>query len=368
MSAQGQELQRQGLERLGLQLQAQVARSDFVLDVHIAQPRGRVLAIVGPNGSGKSSLLQVVAGLVSSAQGIVVVDGDTWMNEDTFTSAEKRSVGMVFQDYLLFPHLSVQENISFGLRSRGSSRAHARATTADWLGRFGIAHLAERKPRQLSGGQSQRVALVRALVTQPAVLLLDEPLAALDAQTRVSVRAEMRSHLSQFCGVTLLVTHDPIEAMVLADDICVLDQGSVVQRGTVADVTRHPATEYVAKLMGLNLVSGIATAGTVALDSGGQLVTTNSDLTGAVLATLRPSAIAVHRQPPQSSARNAWEGVIRDMEHLGDRVRLDMEARPSVVVDVTSQSVVELGLQPGQQVWLSVKATEIDVFKAHDEA
>lgn len=339
-----------------------VERADFAVSIQFTAQAGRVVAIVGPNGSGKSTLLRTIAGLEPSAQGRLRVNTADWMTDEHFLAPEERSIGFVFQDYLLFPHLSVFDNISFGMHGMGLSKVTVRERVFEWMHRYEIADLADRKPGQISGGQAQRVALTRALIRQPDVLLMDEPLAALDAGTRAGIRAQLRSHLSEFAGTALLVTHDPLEALVLGDDICVLDRGRIMQFGTAAQVTRQPATPYVARLMGLNLVAGQAGRGVVDLDGGGQLRIEQPHPLGRVMAVIRPSAITVHQDRPHGSARNVWVGAIRGIEQVAERVRLDIAATPSVLVDVTAAAVAELDLTPGSPVWLSVKATEIDVY------
>jgi molybdate transport system ATP-binding protein len=285
----------------------------------------------------------------------------------TFVEASWRPVGFVFQNYRLFPHLTVAENVAFSPRARGMGRQAARSAAGHWLSRLGLTDLAQRKPDQLSGGQAQRVALARALAGQPALLLLDEPLSALDAGTRLDVQAELKRHLAEFTGPCVLVTHDPLEALVLADQLIVLEAGRIVQRGTPAQVARQPATNYVAKLVGLNLYPGHANGSQIALQAGGSFVAASRGLHGEVLVAVRPSAIVVSNQHPQpSSARNNWPARITGLTLLADRVRLDLEGQPSALADITPAAVAELSLSPGSQVWLTVKATELEVYPRAD--
>jgi molybdate transport system ATP-binding protein len=271
----------------------------------------------------------------------------------------------VFQEYLLFPHLSIRDNVAFAPRSAGGGRRAARAVADRWLDRFGLAALADRGPGTLSGGQAQRVALARTLAAEPRLLLLDEPLAALDAETRPAVRADLRDHLTAYGGPAVVVTHDLVEAMVLADRLVVLHGGRIVQQGAPAEIARRPRTDYLARLVGLNLYRGTAAGGTVALDDGGRLVVADTSAAGPVLVALAPSAVAVHlAEPHAASPRNAWPGTVTTLEPLGDRVRLTLDATPPVRADITAVSVAELGLDTGRPVWVSVKATELEVYPA----
>ncbi|MFN8169229.1 MAG: ABC transporter ATP-binding protein [Candidatus Nanopelagicales bacterium] len=346
-----------------LVVRAVVERAPFRLDVDLAVGDGEVVAVLGPNGAGKSTLLRAVCGLtpVTSGEvrlaGRVVDDG-----ADAFVPPVERRIGMVFQDYRLFPHLSVLDNVAFGVRRQGASRSARREAANGWLERLGIADLAARKPERISGGQGQRVALARALAGDPSALLLDEPLAALDASTRLDVRGELREHLHGFAGPTLLVTHDPLDALVLADRIVVLEGGQVTQEGLALEVAQRPATDYVARLLGLNLLRGETADGVVSLDGGGELHVPQADLRGRVLVALRPSAVSLHGARPEGSARNVWRGTVDGVEPIGDRVRVSVLGAPSVVVDVTPGAVVDLGLVRGSQVWLSAKATETEVY------
>jgi molybdate transport system ATP-binding protein len=337
------------------------ARAGFDVD------RGEVLAILGPNGAGKTSVLRAVAGLLPITDGVIRLDGVVLDEPGSgiFVESRARPIGVVFQDYRLFPHMSVADNVAFGPRSRGADRAAARESARTWLERFDLGSFADRRPSALSGGQAQRVALARALAADPRLLLLDEPLAALDARTRADVQGDLRRHLREFGGASLLVTHDPVESLILADRILVLEDGRVVQEGSPAEVTRRPLTDYVARLVGLNLYPGSLTGTSVDLDGGGSLVVASHDLAGRVLVACRPSSINVSVDEPNgASARNHWPGRIDDMSMLTDRIRMDVAGAPRAIVDVTPSAVAELGLFSGKDVWLSVKATDLDVYPA----
>ena len=349
-----------------LVLDGSVAVDAFRLDVAItAEPRA-VLAVLGPNGAGKSTLLRAVSGLLPLDSGTLRLHGDVLDDPaaKVFVPPQQRKVGVVFQDHRLFPHLRVLDNVAFGPRSRGVARSAARRAAGEWLERLGLTALAGRRPRQLSGGQAQRVALARALASDPAALLLDEPLAALDVQTRAEVQGELREHLREFSGPTVLVTHDPIEALLLAAHIVVLEEGRVAQAGSPAEITSRPLTPYVARLVGVNLYEGRADGPTVALDGGGRLVAADAH-GGRVLVAVRPSAITVHVDEPHgSSARNSWPGRVATLAPLGDRVRVSVTGAPPATIDVTAAAVAELGLVPGRPVWLSAKATDVAAYPA----
>ncbi|MGY1720215.1 MULTISPECIES: ABC transporter ATP-binding protein [unclassified Blastococcus] len=332
---------------------------DLRVDVEVAD--GEVLAVLGPNGAGKSTFLRVLAGLVRPDAGRVVVDGEIWDDAGTSRPAHERALGMVFQDALLFPHLSVADNVAFGLRARGAGRAAARTAAAGWLARVGLDGLGPRRPAELSGGQAQRAALARALVGDPALLLLDEPLSALDARTRLAVRAELRRHLAGFRGSTVLVTHDPVDAMALADHVVVLEEGRVVQAGTPAEVARRPRTDYVARLVGLSLLPGAGEGRLVRLD-GGAVVAVAEEARGPVFAAVRPESVALYASRPDGSTRNLWrERVVGATPH-GATVRCELAGEVPLVADVTATSFAEMGLAPGVEVWAGVKASEVAVY------
>jgi molybdate transport system ATP-binding protein len=354
----------------GLDCDAEVSRGGFMLRVALTAPPGEVLGILGPNGSGKSTLLSAVAGLIPVSAGRILVDGQVVDNAGTgeFLEAAQRPVGFVFQNYRLFPHMTVLDNVAFSPRVRGVSRREARATASGWLQRLGLASFADRRPADLSGGQAQRVALARALAGNPALLLLDEPLSALDARTRLDVQSELSRHLADFGGPCLLVTHDPLEALVLADRLLVLEDGRIVQAGTPAQIARRPATEYVARLVGLNLYSGKVDGAEVRLRGGGVFVVPDHGQHGDVLVALRPSSVIVSLERPDTSARNTWPATIVGLTLLTDRVRIDLEGEPSALVDVTPAAVSALALTSGRPVWLTAKASDLEVYSYRDES
>jgi molybdate transport system ATP-binding protein len=346
--------------QLGLRLGTLDVRAD--LDV---KP-GELLALLGPNGAGKSTVLRCLAGLAPIDSGRITLD-DMVLDEpstDTFIEPEARPIGFVFQNYLLFEHMSVLENVAYGLRARKVPKADARRTARDWLERLGLAEYADQRPRTLSGGQSQRAALARALATNPRLLLLDEPLAALDAGTRSSVRRDLRHHLETFDGMRILVTHDPVDAYALADRVAILDAGRIVQVGTLAEVTAHPRSRYVADLVGVNLVTGTVINGVLTTDAGAHVVIADA-LPGLAFAVIRPhSILLVRERAVGSSARNTWSGTIADIDRLGDRVRIGIDGQLPLTAEITIAALDALQLRPGDDIHASAKATDIEVYPA----
>jgi molybdate transport system ATP-binding protein len=298
--------------------------------------RGQVVAVIGPNGAGKTSLLRAVAGLVP-AVGDLRVEGRSWVD----LPVRERAVGMAFQGQLLFPHLTALENVAFGPRTAGAARDAARRTAQDWLDRFGVGELAGRRPRQLSGGQAQRVSIARALATDPRVLLLDEPFSGLDVGVAASLRVELARHLASYDGVTLLVTHDAIDALTLADVVWVLDDGRLVQVGPPREVAAAPLTRHVARLVGLNVLTE-----------------------GDRFLSFSPSSVTVSPAEPAGSARHRWPGTVTSLAPHGDAVRVLVSGEHELLADVTPAAVAELELAPGREVWLSVKETAVRGYVA----
>ena len=334
------------------------------LDVGVSGRPGSVIAVLGPNGAGKTTILRCLAGAQAIDAGHIRLRDRVLDEPDagTFVAPEARRVGLVPQDHLLFPHLSVLDNVAFGPRSAGASRAEARRQAKEELDAVGLGDLARARPRALSGGQSQRVALARALVTAPDLLLLDEPLAALDVTTRATTRRDLRRRLDGYGGVAILVTHDPLDALMLAEDIVVLEHGRVTQAGAIDEVTSRPRTRYVADLVGLNLYRGVAAGRAVRV--GDVDVQVSEEAVGESFLTIRPSAVTLHPGPPEGSARNAWRCTIAGVDLLGERVRVHLDGPLPLVAEVTPASVATLHLEVGGEVWAAVKATEIDTYPA----
>jgi molybdate transport system ATP-binding protein len=338
---------------------------DLELDVEVDAKAGEVLAILGPNGAGKTSLLRCLAGLQPIDDGRIAL-GDVVLDDpgtDIFVPAEERPVGVVFQDYLLFGHLSALDNVAFGLRARRVPRPAARRDAAEWLHRLGLGDHAQQRPATMSGGQQQRVALARALATNPQLLLLDEPLAALDAATRTVVRRDLRVHLASFEGVRVLITHDPLDAYALADRVVILERGRVTQTGTLAEIAARPRSRYVAQLVGTNLLTGTV-RGTTLTTTAGATLTVDPEHEGSAYASIAPQAIALYRAPPDGSPRNVWRTTIADIDHVFDRVRIRLADPLPLVAELTTAGLTALDRHPGDEIWASVKATEITTYPA----
>ncbi len=350
-----------------MSLEARVIRSlgAFHVDVELSAGDGETIAVLGPNGAGKTTLFRCLDGLLPIDDGRITLDGAPLDNpaRDIYTPPERRPVAVVFQDYLLFPNLTALENVAFGLRARGVAKAAARTRAAEWLERVGLAEHARHRPRALSGGQAQRVALARALATEPRLLLLDEPLAALDAGTRADLRRDLRRHLSTFPGVRLIVTHDPVDAYALAERVIILESGQVTQTGTLANVTAHPRTDYVANLIGVNLVRGRGDDGVITTSTGAHVVPAHP-IAGETFAVIQPHSIALYRARPDGSPRNVWSGTVADIDRHTERVRIRLDGELPLVAEITPGALAALDLRPGDQVWATVKATDITTYPA----
>jgi molybdate transport system ATP-binding protein len=342
-----------------------IRRDGFTVEVAIEARDGEVLALLGPNGAGKSTVVQAVAGLLPLGRGWIELDGTRIEG----LPPEQRPIGICFQDALLFPHLSALENVAFPLRARGSSRREARDRARDLLGRLAPSVAPEARPNALSGGEQQRVSLARALAPQPRLLLLDEPLSAVDVEAHAELRALLADVVRSFTGPSILVAHDPIDALTLAGQLVIIERGRVVQRGTHDEVRRAPRTSYAAELVGINLFVGRLEP----LGGGaGRLVTADGEITvgwpgglaepaEGVLATLRPADVALHLDRPEGSPRNALRGPVREIAHEGERARVRLGTRPPIVAEITAGSVERLGLRTGMEVWASFKAVEVAV-------
>jgi molybdate transport system ATP-binding protein len=346
-----------------LWVEARTAFGRFALDATLGVPAGRCLALAGPSGAGKSTLLRIVAGLVRPATGVVRCGGETWLDTAARVDVapERRGCGYLFQDYALFGHLRAWQNVAYGLR--GTPRGERRAAAVALLERFGAAHLAEARPATLSGGERQRVALARALARHPRVLLLDEPLAALDARTRASASRELARILREADVPAVLVTHDFGEAAVLGDRVAVLDDGRVVQEDTPTALAAAPASAFVADLTGAVVLFGAARPGpggvtVVDLDGGGTAESTDAR-TGPVAVSVHPWEITL--APPDAdagdSSRNRVVAEVTSVTEIGSRVRVGLGGHQPMVAEVTGAARDGLHLAPGARVAASWKAT-----------
>jgi molybdate transport system ATP-binding protein len=297
--------------------------------------------------------------------GRVVLDGTVLEDpaKRTKVPAEKRPIGLMFQDYLLFPHMSALENVAFGLRSRGTDKKTARNKAAQTLTRLGLDGMAEARPGSMSGGQQQRVAMARTLVTEPKLLLLDEPLAALDVSTKTDIRRLLREVLRQSSAANILVTHDLLDAVALGDRMVVIEHGHIVQTGTPAEVTARPRSGYVADLVGVNLLRGTAQGTLLELDDGGRLICAEP-ATGPVFAVITPAAVAVSRQQPegQEQQQNTWPGQIGAVDLMGDRVRVRIDGAPPITAEVPPAAVDELKLDDGGELWATFSPAAVKVY------
>jgi molybdate transport system ATP-binding protein len=343
----------------------QISLGTLDLRVDLVVPPDEPVAVLGPNGAGKTTMLRALAGLVPLDAGRVTLGTD--LLEDTRMGVrmppERRRIGVVFSDARLFPHLTARDNVAFGLMSTGRPRRDARASADEWLDRVGLPHVASARPDELSAGQAQRVALARALAPEPRALLLDEPMSSLDAEAREVVSRTLRTHLRSFAGPSVIVTHDPLEAVTLADHVVIVEAGRVTQAGPVGEVTRRPRSEWAARLVGMNLLRGTAEGNDIHLPSGGRLVAAHPR-SGEVFAVIDPGAVALYRDEPIGSPRNVWHATIAGVERVGDRVRISLGGDVPIVAAVTPAAVADLDLAAGGTVWVAVKATEVETFPA----
>ena len=367
----------------GLEVELSLGMGALDLDVGFSVDPGQVVGLLGPNGAGKSTLLHAVAGLRRPDRGRIALAGRTLADAGAgvHRPPAERSVGLVFQDYLLFPHLTARENVAFGPRARGAPPAEAARRADAWLSRLHAEEVAGRRPADLSGGEAQRVALARALATEPDVLLLDEPLSALDAQARLDIRRELTAVLADFRGPVILVTHDPLEAAGLADRLLILQEGRVTQEGTVEEVTRRPRSPWVARLLGLNFFRGRGRE--VELEDG-TVVRVGEPAVGSVVGVFEPADVRVEagveegvqgeaavpgfveaREGAEAGgAWNRWSARVRGVETLGRSFRLHLEGPIRLVAETTLTEERVMALSRRSEVRVRVDPSRIRIFPA----
>ncbi|HEX77584.1 MAG TPA: ABC transporter ATP-binding protein [Dehalococcoidia bacterium] len=331
---------------------------DITLDIQ----RGEYFVILGPTGAGKTVLLEAIAGLHPIKSGQIWMEG----RDITLVEPERRRIGFAYQDFVLFPHLSVRDNIAFGLRQGWKSKPEAEARIA-WLSALlGISHLLGRRPDTLSGGESQKVALARALATEPKVLLLDEPLSALDPQTREATQRELKQLHSRLGLTTLHVTHDFEEAVALGDRMAVIGEGRLTQVGTPEEIFRRPNSEYVARFaLTRNIFAGDVEPGEKGhafFSIGSTKIAVVTDLRGRLHASIRPEDILVSTEPFHSSALNSFQGTVTHIADRGSVVYLTVTVPPDFICLVTRHSFEDMGLREGTRVFITFKASAVHVF------
>jgi molybdate transport system ATP-binding protein len=344
----------------------------FQVELDVAA--GERLAVLGQNGAGKSTLLSVLAGVVRPDTGRAVLADTTLYalggRRRLWLPPPQRGIALLAQDPMLFPHLSVLDNVAFGPRAAGVAATVARRDAGRWLERVGVPDLAGRRPDQLSGGQAQRVAIARALATSPALMLLDEPLGALDVAAAATVRQVLRRVLAD--RTALIVTHDLLDALLLCTRVVVIDDGRIVEAGPTHDVITRPRTPFIARMAGLNLVRGVATAPAV-LRAGAEVAIEGTaaqplPVGAGALAVFNPNAVAVYPLPPHGSPRNTFAVVITELEPGGGQVRVRAldRAGHALAADVTPAAVGDLDLHPGVAAYFCVKATAVTLYPAAD--
>lgn len=368
-------------------VQAAVAAREF--DVALTVGPAETVAVMGPNGAGKSTLLNVIAGLLHADSGKAELDGrvlfDLAAGRGSWTAPHRRGTALLAQEPLLFPHLSVLENVAFGPRSSGAPKQLARESALRWLAEVDATELQSRRPAELSGGQAQRVAVARALATDPGLLLLDEPMAALDIHAAPLLRRLLKRVLADRRAI--IITHDVLDALMLADRVVILENGRISEQGPTREVLQRPKSRFAAGLAGLNFVTGRITAhglqtgevqagevqsgdvhSTDVQSSRLALYGQHDDLPGPLpagqpgVAVFPPSAVSVFLTEAHGSPRNSIAVTITDLEPHGDRIRVRAGEGGHLSADVTPEAAADLGLAPGMQVYFVIKAGAVAIY------
>ncbi|MCC7560588.1 MAG: ABC transporter ATP-binding protein [Methanobacterium sp.] len=329
--------------------------------VNLEVKKNEYFVILGPSGSGKTMLLELIAGITIPDSGKIYLD-----NKDiTWSALEKRGVGFVYQNYMLFPHKTVFENIAFGLKIRKIGKEKIESKVNEMMELLNISHLKDRLPRTLSGGEQQRTALARALIIYPKVLLMDEPLSALDRKTRANLMRKLKEIHQKFDITLVHVTHNFDEALQLADRVAIMKEGTISQVGDVDEIFRRPANDFVADFVGVeNMIKGNATRNNdlTKINTGNTVIVSTENKSGPVHITVRPEDITLATQKVTTSARNVFEGRVKEISDLGTLIRLTVDVGDPLVVFLTRQSFLDLEININKTVWTYFKATAVHVF------
>lgn len=357
--------------RTMLSVQVSKILREFPLEISFEVKPAETLVIIGPSGCGKTTTLNIIAGLVDPDEGTIRLGEHVLYDSPAGVSiaTEKRSIGYVFQDFALFPHMTVKENVAYGLRARKRPKAEIPGKVEAVLELLGIQSLRDRRPAALSGGERQRVALARAVACDAEILLLDEPLGSLDAQTRNRVRGELRNMLQVVGRIAIMVTHDYIDALTFGDRICVLDRGRVLQIGAREQLLRHPMSRFVADLTGVNFFEGVIAPGSgsgmAEIWVGESCLHAAGDdkETGPTMVAFFPTDVTISKETPTSSARNVFRSQIREIIHMGDKVRVSLNGSLPMCAEITAEALEQLGAVEGHTVYASLKATAIKTYR-----
>jgi molybdenum ABC transporter ATP-binding protein len=354
-----------------LSVQVEKALSEFPLAIGFEVKPAETLVIIGPSGCGKTTTLNMIAGLVTPDSGRIAL-GDQLLWDGPHGArmpAESRKVGYVFQDFALFPHMSVAENVAYGLRARRCPKQEIPGKVEGALKLLGIDGLRDRRPGELSGGERQRVALARAIACDAEILLLDEPLGSLDAQTRNQVRGELQRMLRAVGRIVIMVTHDYVDALTFGDQICVLDRGRVLQIGNREELLRHPKSRFVAELTGVNFFEGTVSADKedglteIRIGDCSLYAADNGHRAGSTLVAFFPSDVSLSTEPASTSARNVFKSTVQEVVYMGDKVRVALNGSLPMCAEVTANALTKLAIGEGDTVYASLKATAIKTYR-----